>query len=223
LQNPVYPIYFLDEKEIDHQAVKKLDPKAIEKIESQKGADAVRGYGVRARFGVIKITSRKTPLNLPKNGHYLFTLYILKDSAKNVMQTNYGGSNLDTIFREILNAYTNSTLVIDNLRSPDFHGASTSMEISGAFNLIYMNANVDSVSKTVAEAIFYTSKNYQSGRFYFSGSSFSNVIPCSANDMNCIQTNLKRCTVGSIITLERCQLRNSNNTYDFISKSIKLD
>ena len=84
LSSPVHPIYFFDEKEVDHEAVKKLDLKAIEKIERQKAADAVRGYGIRGRYGVIKITSRKTPLNLPKEGSYSFTLYTVADSAKNV-------------------------------------------------------------------------------------------------------------------------------------------
>jgi hypothetical protein len=112
---------------------------------------------------------------------------------------------------------------MDDLRSHDGNTNTSLQTISGAFNLIHMKSYVDSVSISVAEAIFYSSKNYLSGKFYFSGNNFTGVITCSANDRNCIQTNLKRCTIGSVITLEGCQIKNSNNTYDFISKSIKLD
>jgi len=137
--------------------------------------------------------------------------------------TRYSGRNLDTIFYEIRKSYPTSELVIDDLFFRNGDKTIPLQTISGVFNLIYMKHHVDSVSKSVAEAIFYSSRNYLSGKFYFSGSNYTNVVTCSANDMSCIQANLKRCTVGSIITLEGCQLRNSKNANEFLSKSIKLD
>jgi hypothetical protein len=115
LKKIICPIYFLDEREIDYLSVKKIDPKTIGKIEYQKASDAARGYGIKGRFGIIKIATKKKQASLKIVGFYSFTIYIAGDTAKYLKQVRYSGKDLDTLFPfrlfNFLLGFTKNTLI----------------------------------------------------------------------------------------------------------------
>ena len=52
-------LVYIDGKESSKEAMKKIDANKIEKIEILKGEDAIKKYGVKAKDGVILVTTKK--------------------------------------------------------------------------------------------------------------------------------------------------------------------
>jgi len=223
IQNQPQPLFYLDEKEVPNSMLKGIDPISIEKTEIIKSSDAVKNFGVRARFGVVKIISRKKMASV-KNGSYSLKLYYSTDTSKYVAVQNYVGKNLTVLCHDMIKEHPNASLAIDELRFCDETGNCKYLEAESSFiNLAYSNYWVDSISKNLAELIFYGSRQYKTGKFYFSGNYFRNVTTCNATDANCIENNLKKCAPGTIIILEGCQYKNKDNGFEFVNKKIQLD
>ena len=219
-----HPLYFLDGKEVNISSLKKIDPCIIDKFDYIKSEEAAKTHGIKGRLGVYKMFSGKKPTYSNKDGHYASTFYIYGDSSRNVRQERLFGNSLDSLFLVIVKGYPNSYLAIDELRFTNKDGINTFLQKeSAAFNILHANYAIDSVSKTMAELIFYTFKIYKAGRIYFSGSNFKNVITCNATDINCVRSNFSMCTIGSIITLEGCLYRNPQDGNEAINKTIKLN
>ncbi len=222
-QIPPNTLYFQDGKEVDITLVRKVDPLTIENLEIVKSEDAAKLYGIKGRFGVIRFNSGRNPVSFPK-GNYGLTLYSYNDSSKNLRQQRYFHNDLKELLRVTVNENPNADLAIDDLINYNAPELSRSLQlVSGVFNSIYARYAVDSVSISKAELIFYSYKIYRSGKFYFSGRNFGNVISCNAYDMNCIRNNIKNCIPGTVITLVDCVPRNTNLANEVINKLIKLD
>ena len=54
-----YPIYIVDNQEIDSEKLKQYKPKELEFVESLEGCDAISKYGKRAEFGVVIYRKRE--------------------------------------------------------------------------------------------------------------------------------------------------------------------
>jgi hypothetical protein len=214
-------LFFLDNQEISYAAVRKMDPFKIDSTLFIKAIDAVKQYGEKGRFGVVKIFSRRAPISF-KEGHFRLTLYYHNDTTKFVRMRSYSGGKLADLLNFIVKEHDGFELMIDDLRNADSTQDHQSLlVVAGAFNLIHANVQTDSVSKSMAEVLYYGYKIYGAGRFYFSGEGFRNTMSCTASDITCVRNNINRCAPGSIIIMEGCKTR-INGKEEVINKVMKL-
>jgi hypothetical protein len=156
-------------------------------------------------------------------GFYSVRVYYSGNGLKYVKVSDYFGSDLNLLMKQIDSASNGAIVTIDDLRFIASNGQTTWIkEIPYSFNKSKDTIKFNSQAFQKVDNL--KSYNFVSGTIYFSGFGYPNISSTKASDSATLHKNYDRSGPGTTITLDNCVYKNANGSLSSpLNKSMKLE